>query len=156
MYRKRNIKQDHGKGSYGWLDRVSGRWKEIMKRLCSKVALRFNKIDRVYQKVILVVFFLSGTTLCVFFAVGGGVRSTSFHKVTPITRPAHALPDYHPAESLPIKKKDGGFQNIQQYKIFLDSLSATVQGKQILDSLRFSRPGLLDSLALIDRIIGLH
>ncbi|RAJ80122.1 hypothetical protein CLV59_105229 [Chitinophaga dinghuensis] len=154
--KQRNVIQDHQGVSYEWLDRLTEALKVFVRGFCNKMEKRFNKIDRVFQKVILIVFFLSGTTLCVFFAVGGGVKNISLQKVTPITRPAHTLPYYDTTESLLIRKKEGSFQNIHQYKILLDSLSATVKGKQVLDSLRSSRPGLLDSLALINRIMELH
>ncbi|MEC5143221.1 hypothetical protein [Chitinophaga sp. 212800010-3] len=156
-HKRRSSVQDHRGESYAWLDRLSAEWKRVIRIACNKVEERFNKIHAVYQKMILVVFFLSGTTMCVLFAAGGGVeRKSSLHKVTPITRTTHAIPSFDTAGPLQMIKRGGAFQGIQRYSAFLDSLSTTTKGRQVLDSVRAARPGLFDSLALVDKIIGLH
>ncbi|QJB29927.1 hypothetical protein HF329_00825 [Chitinophaga oryzae] len=148
-YKKDTSPQENQEETYKLLDRLFERWRRLIRQFCGEIERRFNKIGLLYQKVILVGFFLSGTTLCIFLAVGDGYVKKGSLQVTPITQPAHVLPRHDTLDIFWSKKKYSPSDNIQHYRAFLDSLSSTANGKVTLDSLRRSRPGLLDSLALI-------
>ncbi|WP_143307267.1 hypothetical protein [Chitinophaga vietnamensis] len=107
------------------------------------------------MKAILISFCLSGTVMFAYFGLEGnnGMRGTVF-KVVPVSLPSHALQGY---EGTTYVIKSGiGFQNIRQFKKYVDSLATTSEGRYVLDSLRMVRPGLLDSMVLINKVLGLQ
>jgi len=48
------------------------------------------------------------------------------------------------------------YLKIKQFILYLDSLSQNLNGKNVADSIRKSSPGLMDSIALIEKIYQLQ
>jgi hypothetical protein len=44
------------------------------------------------------------------------------------------------------------FQRIENFKSYLDSLAKTNAGKRIFDSIIANRPGLIDSLSIVENL----
>jgi hypothetical protein len=54
-----------------------------------------------------------------------------------------------------IATKDG-FERIQRFRLYMDSLAGSPSGKKLYDSILGQRPGLMDSLFLIEKIYQSH
>jgi hypothetical protein len=154
--RSRNSPVDNNQ-SYLWLDRWAARWNSVVVAFCGRLERRINRVSLLYQKVILICFFLSGVAVCVYIGFGGmGARRGALFKIDVIRHPAYVLPGRTGAGPVEHSDKPAGNAGFKELRKYLDSLSSTVEGKLLLDSLRKSRPGLYDSIIYTDRYFQLQ
>ncbi len=72
-------------------------------------------------------------------------------RVQPVKPSGHVLqPDKEPVGAVMLTKEE--IRNIRAFRRHLDSLQQTATGKRVYDSIARHRPGLLDSLAIIEQI----
>lgn len=73
--------------------------------------------------------------------------------VKPIEQPGHAvLPKEHLGESAMLNATE--LRSIINFQKYIDSLQRTQKGRMIYDSIMSERPGLLDSLSLIQQLFS--
>ena len=100
--------------------------------------------------------------LLAFIALSGGYsiyligQSFSGHQanafsVTPIKKPGHVLQTGE-ATSQPDMLISTDYQRIIRFRGYMDSLARSPAGKTVYDSILLSRPGLPDSIRLIEEI----
>lgn len=81
--------------------------------------------------------------------------ATSTITITPITKPAAVeAKDEILKRNLPISKTE--FEKIIRFRKYMDSLGRSPTGKKVYDSIVQFRPGLLDSLTIIENYYYSH
>jgi hypothetical protein len=110
---------------------------------------------------------LSRTTLrlllLAFIALAGGYsiyligqsfsgKQANAISITPIKKPGHVLQagDAASQPDMIVSKKD--YQGIIRFRGYMDSLTRSPAGKAAYDSIILSRPGLLDSIRILEKI----
>lgn len=71
--------------------------------------------------------------------------------ITPITRPTNAVPFKEKSIQLNVAINTTEFEKIVRFHRYMDSLSRSPTGKKRHDSIVHYRPGLLDSIAIIEQ-----
>ncbi|CAD0004851.1 hypothetical protein [Flavobacterium chungangense] len=108
--------------------------------------------------ILILLCFTVFTSSCSIYLI---VRSFSANKtgnirVIPITKPTNAvsLKDKPPELNEVISKKE--FEKITSFRNYMDSLGRSPTGKKTYDSIVSDRPGLLDSLTIIENYYYSH
>lgn len=99
---------------------------------------------------VLLFFFVLCTGGCSLFLVVKSLlgKGEAILLITPIQKPSIIHTDK--------AKKDSGiiadlpYKRIRQFRLFMDSLSNSPEGKKMHDSILYSRPGLMDSVRVIE------
>lgn len=105
------------------------------------------------KKFLLVLFFLLGSGYSLYLIseslISHGVESFS---ITPIKIPKHAdkAGDKNTPASITISKAE--YEKIHRFKLYMDSLAKNSSGKRLYDSLLLRRPGLMDSIMIIQEM----
>lgn len=139
---------------YRWADDTIQKYFPAVRKYANLFSDRLNRLPKKQSRILVACFFCIGTGAFVY--VGFRRDTVSMHRIKPsaISQPAYVvLPDqdFLPADS----KNSTSYQNIVQFKYYIDSLSKTSEGRRIVDSLYSRHPGVFDSLTLIDKVIGL-
>ncbi len=101
-------------------------------------------------KIVLIGFVLTAggysiyLTIDPFFKADG--RSVS---ITPIKKPAH-INETGDVVTLTPQIADTGYNRIKNFRIYMDSLARSPSGKPVYDSIMMHRPGLMDSVRMIE------
>jgi hypothetical protein len=76
--------------------------------------------------------------------------------VAPINVPLHSTNagDHNTYSPLLITKAE--FQRIERFRRYMDSLNSSVSGKRVRDSILLSRPQLMDSIQVLERLFQLQ
>jgi len=80
----------------------------------------------------------------------------SMPKIQPIAVPQHINKDgihHYPVQGY---ENSTAFTEIERFKAYMEKLRQTASGKQTYDSLVRARPGLMDSIALVEKIYHQH
>jgi len=80
-----------------------------------------------------------------------GNQANAF-SVTPIRKPEHILQTGDAASQLDMIVSKTDYQRIIRFSGYMDSLTRSPGGKAVYDSIVLSRPGLPDSIRLIEKI----
>ena len=113
---------------------------------------RTEKFSRRTWIVLLILFVLSTSTYSVYLAVSAitekdGILIT----VTPIKKSRYTTEtgetDKEAAEVSEVE-----YRRIKRFRVYMDSLARSPSGKTLYDSINSSRPGLMDSLQLIEQL----
>lgn len=70
--------------------------------------------------------------------------------VTPITRPTNAVPFEEKSIQLNVDINTTEFEKIVRFRRYMDSLGRSPTGKKLHDSILHYRPGLLDSISIVE------
>jgi hypothetical protein len=85
---------------------------------------------------------------------GGGNNKTLI--VTPINVPVHSSPSVDKStHSFLIITKDE-IRKIERFRLYMDSLGRSLAGKKTRDSILLSRPGLMDSIRVVESLYQLQ
>jgi len=128
--------------------RLQSGWAGWMQRRTARIPAK--------QRPYLLLLFLLVTGSCsVFLAVGNrpGMAAPQ-GLISPIRQPRLSGRQDTAAEQGPLL--DDGYRRIRQFRRHMDSLAGTREGKRVYDSLLRTRPGLLDSVRLIELIYQLN
>jgi predicted PurR-regulated permease PerM len=101
--------------------------------------------------VILTSFILFTSSCCIYLLVASfSQTTTSSITITPITKPINALQMGKQMIDgyLSISKTE--FEKMVRFRRYMDSLGRSPTGKKIQDSIMQFRPGLLDSLTIVE------
>ena len=101
-------------------------------------------------KVILIVFILSSGGYNIYLAVNAIVsKPKKSISVTSIKKPAHAT-ETGDANTTAPQVSEAEYMRIRKFRTYMDSLARSPSGKIIYDSITRHRPGLMDSVRLVE------
>lgn len=142
------------KVQYKWVDDAIQKYLPAVRNYTNLFSDRLNRLPKKHSRMLVACFFCIGAGA--FSYLGFRKDTVGIHRIKPsaISQPAYVvLPEqaFTPADP----KNSPSYQNIVQFKYYIDSLSKTAEGRRIVDSLSSRYPGVFDSLKLIDKVIGL-
>ena len=125
---------------------LQARWARWMGR-------RTEHLSRKTLLLLLLVFiFIAGGYSIYLIGQSFSGNQTNTFSVTPIKKPGHILQtgDAASQQDIIISKTD--YQRIIRFRGYMDSLARSPAGKAVYDSILLTRPGLPDSIRLIEKI----
>jgi len=113
---------------------------------------KFEMLTTKAKRLIVVAFCVLSFCSCIYLIV----KSFRPHHYTALAIvPIRVLtPNVHDGIQPYISKQE--VEKIQKFKSYLDSLSNSKSGKRILDSINANRPGLIDSLSIVENLYQLQ
>lgn len=147
--RKKEQKTAEGNGKVagyiaGGLLKVQSGWAGWMQRQSEKLGTKGKKV----ALVLCCLFTLSYSTIIIVKGLNGdrsiGVSRSSIKP--PMMLPEDPEPEPGKAE----------IHRLKQFRRYLDSLAADVNGRKVYDSLLHARPGLIDSLEFVEQAYQLR
>lgn len=155
LFRKRDKKEiqvqpgkDRLAGSIaGWILKVQNGFAKFMNK-------RTEKISISGMKVMLIIFLLSGSGLSIYVIAKtvlkkGGPKIIKIYRIsTPQNVYKNSTPGFD--RSLLISKDE--YEEIQSFHSYMDSLHQSKSGKPIYDSILLNRPGMMDSIIMIEEL----
>ncbi|MFT4152237.1 hypothetical protein [Parafilimonas sp.] len=119
----------------------------IAKGWAGWVTKRTEKFSRGTWIILLILFVLLTSAYCGYVMIGAFTKNRSILlTVTPIKKPAHANETGEAGTGVP----EAEYQHIKKFGLFMDSLAHTPSGKMLYDSITSHRPGLMDSVRLVE------
>ena len=127
------------------VNRVQRKWAKWMDR-------RYNGLSVKKKKLLLLTFCIMWLSALCFLSTEAILLPASNRMMdSKINMPRLEIPPIHQGPGLPKKTLD----RIAAFRSAMDSLGHTEAGRKTRDSILQARPGLLDSIAAIDRIYQL-
>ena len=133
------------KGIQTGYKRLQGGWANWMMK-------RTEKFSRRTWIVLLILFVLSISAYSVYLAASAitGKAEISI-TVTPIEKPRYTT-ETRETDKEAVEVSKAEYRHIKRFRIYMDSLARSPSGKTLYDSLNSHRPGLMDSLQLIEQL----
>jgi len=133
------------KGMQAGYKHLQGGWAKWMMK-------RTEKFSRRTWIVLLILFVLSTSTYSVYLAVSAitekdGILIT----VTPIKKPRYTT-EMGETDKEAAEVSEAEYRRIKRFMVYMDSLARSPSGKSLYDSINSHRPGLMDSLQLIEQL----
>lgn len=126
--------------------RFQQRWADSMQR-------RTERLSRNGKLIILSLFCLTAGSLSVYL-IASSVKShkASSFTVIHLKKTPYAIKagDENTKALLIVTKEE--YEKIQRFRFYMDSLAGSPSGKKLYDSILSQRPGLMDSILLIENI----
>jgi hypothetical protein len=138
-------------------ERIVIRCQTIQYKASKFLQSKFETLATGYKRLTVIAFCMVGFSLNVYLMT----RSFSKQAYKPISITAIRLPNqavvngqrrFHPANEITREE----FKKIQMFRLYLDSLDNSQQGKRIHDSIILYRPGLIDSLTIVENMYQLQ
>lgn len=126
--------------------RFQQRWADFMQH-------HTERLSRNGKLIILSLFCLTAGSLSIYFiATSMMSRKAPSFTVTHLKKPLSAdKSGDENTKALLIVSKDE-YEKIQRFRFYMDSLARSPSGKRLYDSILSQRPGLMDSILLIENI----
>jgi hypothetical protein len=126
--------------------RFQQRWADLMQH-------NTERLSRNGKLITLSLFCLITGSLSIYFIWS----SVTSHKASSITvihlkKPPYALKSGDENTKALVIVSKAEYEKIQCFRFYIDSLARSPSGKQLYDSILSSRPGLMDSIFLIENI----
>lgn len=142
----RNLKTD--KIAQAWANKCL----KAQYKLASVIQAKSEKLSLVTKRLVVIAFgfisFSSSTYLVIKSLFGNDRVNLS---TAAIRAPEKATPNQNAVKPLnPVSKNE--VEKIKKFRVYIDSLASSNTGRSIYDSIRKSRPGLIDSLTIIENI----
>lgn len=117
-------------------------------RFMNKQAERISSFS---MKILLVIFFLTGSALSIYFIVVAVIEKEQL-KAVKVDR--LSIPQYYNKDEAAIQDNFliTEQQQVQAFKKYMDSLQQTKVGKMMYDSIMLHRPGLMDSIIKLEQL----
>ena len=133
------------KGMQAGYKHLQGGWAKWMVK-------RTEKFSRRTWVVLLVLFVLSMSTYSTYLAVSAFTKKdgNSF-TITPIKKPKHTT-ETGETDKEAAEVSEAEYGRIKRFRVYMDSLARSPSGKTLYDSINSHRPGLMDSLQLIEQL----
>ena len=132
---------------------IAGFLLAIQNRFALFMSQRINKLTTRAKQVCLVVFCLVFGGFSIYAFVGAFRNSeTSGKRLKPDQL---AVPKYYDRTDAEIEEptvSEKDIVRINRFKKYMDSLKKSANGKQVYDSILKTRPGLMDSIQVIEQI----
>ncbi|SFQ30351.1 hypothetical protein [Parafilimonas terrae] len=111
---------------------------------------RTQRFSRNTWKLLLALFVLTAGGYSIYLAIDAFIsKGSKSIAVTPIRTPAHINETGDVVTSTP-QVTDTGYNRIKNFRMYMDSLARSPSGKPIYDSIMKHRPGLPDSVRIIE------
>lgn len=131
------------KGMQAGYKHLQGCWSKWMMK-------RTEKFSRRTWIVLLFLFVLSTSTYSVYLAVGANMEKDGILiTVTPIKKPRYTT-ETGETDKEAAEVSEAEYRRIKRFRVYMDSLARSPSGKTLYDSINSHRPGLMDSLQLIE------
>lgn len=135
------------------LERLRVKINALLKKLAAYLLEKTNQISAKIKLVMLVVFIIASASLSIY-VIAASIINT---RVEALSVPQIVIPKYNitteeqrrAAQRLIIQQD---YKRIYDLKHYIDSLHQTIAGKHAYDSLNRLRPGLIDTLKLLENI----
>lgn len=126
--------------------RLQQRWANFMQRYT-------ERLSRNGKLIALSLFCLIAGSLSIYFIANSLIsRRASSFTVTPVAKSPYAdKSGDENTKSLEIISK-AEYEKIQRFRYYMDSLARSPSGKMLYDSILLNRPGLMDSILLLEKI----
>lgn len=114
-------------------------------------------LTRLNWIVILLCFTVFTSGCSIYLIVNSfSVNKTRNITVTPITKPTNLVPTKEKPPQLNTIISETEFEKITRFRKYMDSLGRSPTGKKMHDSIVLNRPGLLDSLTIVENYYYSH
>jgi hypothetical protein len=156
MWWRKNKIEDSGHASVAPTRGLSGRIHWMQSRLAETLNKKTSALSRRGQIMLLLVICLvfgGGSVWMVIWDFRSGQDSFPIQPKS-ITVPSYVDKTGDPAPTIG-GINDDDMKKIKSIRHYLDSLQETVEGKRIFDSIRYARPGFMDSLREVERLYGM-
>ena len=102
--------------------------------------------------VLLIFFVLSTSTYSIYLAVSAiAEKDGTLITVTPIKKPRYTT-ETGETDKEAAEVSEAQYRRIKRFRVYMDSLARSPSGKTLYDSINSHRPGLMDSLQLIEQL----
>lgn len=120
---------------------------------CAKWMMkRTEKFSRRTWIVLLIFFVLSTSTYSIYLAVSAiAEKDGTLITVTPIKKPRYTT-EMGENDKEAVEVSEAQYRRIKRFRVYMDSLARSPSGKTFYDSITSHRPGLMDSLQLIEQL----
>lgn len=126
--------------------RLQQRWANFMQ-------CHTERLSRNGKLTLLSLFCLIAGSLSIYFITNSLLsRRASSFTVAPVTNPPNAGKSGDENTKALVIVSNSEYEKIQRFKRYMDSLARSPSGKILYDSIRNNRPGLMDSILLIETI----
>ncbi|SDW13656.1 hypothetical protein SAMN05444410_101318 [Hydrobacter penzbergensis] len=144
---KRNVAQERVASSIvSACIRLQQRWANFMQR-------HTERLSRNGKLILLSLFCLTAGSISIYFIANSLLsRKASSFTVAPLTKPPYANKsgDENTKAFVIISKAE--YEKIQRFRFYMDSLARSPSSKKVHDSILTNRPGLMDSILLLETI----
>lgn len=114
-------------------------------------------LTRLNWIVILLCFTVFTSGCSIYLIVNSfSVNKTRNITVTPITKPTNLVPTKEKPPQLNTIISETEFEKITRFRKYMNSLGRSPTGKKMHDSIVLNRPGLLDSLTIVENYYYSH
>lgn len=155
------INKHKSDGKQNGLDTRQHRIAESIVRRCQAIQYKASKFLQAKfeslaigsKRLTVIAFCITGFSLSVYLII----KSFSKQVDKPISITALRVPKQVVQSELPVGviTKDE-FEKIRKFRLYLDSLVKSKQGKRLYDSIISYRPGLIDSLTIVENLYQLQ
>lgn len=133
------------KGIQAGYKRVQGGWANWMMR-------RTEHFSHRTWIMLLILFVLSTSTYCIYVVVNAITsKGNNSITITRIKKPKHTT-ETGEAQAGVAGMSEAEYNRIKKFRLYMDSLAQSPSGKILYDSITLRRPGLMDSVQLIEQL----
>ena len=151
--RKKHKAKEHDPTRYASVKRMAA-WFLGRQRHCADMMQRKSeRLSPTGKLVLLSLFCLSASSMSIYLVATSLSRKTNkVISVPAIKTPAYTARTGDENTRSPVLISRQEFLRIERFRRYMDSLSRNVSGRLVYDSIVKRRPGLMDSLALIEHM----
>ncbi len=126
--------------------RFQRKWADFMQR-------HTERFSRNGKLILLSLFCLAAASLSIYFITSGVTsRKASSFTVIHLKKPPYAVKAGDEYTKALVIVSNDEYEKIQRFRLYMDSLARSPSGKKLHDSILSQRPGLIDSILLIEKI----
>ena len=113
---------------------------------------RSEMLSTKLKKLLVIAFCVFSICSCIYIVI----KSLRPQPYTSLAIKPIRVPTQHLQKNLRPSISKHEFEKIQKFKGYLDSLYTSKSGKRIFDSINANRPGLIDSLSIVENLYQLQ
>jgi hypothetical protein len=113
---------------------------------------KFERLPTKAKKLVVIAFCFISVCSCIYLII----ECVWTHSNTSLAIVAIRVPTKNAHNYIQPSNSKEEFEKIQKFKSYLDSLVKSKSGKRILDSITANRPGLIDSLSIVENLYHLQ
>ena len=122
-------------------------------KLASVIQAKSEKLSLNTKRFIVIAFSAISFSCCVYLVVKSFLGNQDINiSITPIKVPEQVVQNENSRVSQSTGVSKNEFEKVKKFRGYIDSLTASSSGRRIYDSIYKNRPGLIDSLAVIENI----
>lgn len=129
----------------------------VQKHLSEFLQRRSEMLSLTCKTFVFIIFCLISVCSCLYLIIKNfEFKISQSYSITPIRVPKQVAQNelQKRQPSVGVTKKE--FEKIQKFRFYMDSLARSKTGKRIHDSILINRPGLIDSITIIENLYQLH